>query len=362
MYKCKDCGQEYDIKPDYCDCGNDVFKEIMPTSASDSKQTQEPAAQGPLPSPAIMQFNQTNIPKSSVNAMSPLKKTENAPKFKVDLASLMIFLLCIVLSVLSLIYIGKDSLEKLAQEENQPRDTKALLTPTANLPSINSIWNSTPPTVTESAVKTVKVEAEPAEQPIVQPVVQQTKPLASVSVKKGQTQIQKPQTTVKPQQIKQTQQAVQTPTKTVKQNTTAVQQTQPKTQTSVQTASKPIQQTATSQVKPAQQPVQTVNAAALKREMDNYKIALGRRLSSGIDYTKIIGDGVCAVSFKLDASGNLINRRFVTKSEDNDSLNNAVYRTMMNHPTYQSPPAGYKNETLTFTVSIYGGRFNVSLN
>ena len=25
MYKCKECGTEYETKPDYCDCGNDTF-------------------------------------------------------------------------------------------------------------------------------------------------------------------------------------------------------------------------------------------------------------------------------------------------------------------------------------------------
>ena len=25
MYKCTECGMEYEVKPDYCDCGNDEF-------------------------------------------------------------------------------------------------------------------------------------------------------------------------------------------------------------------------------------------------------------------------------------------------------------------------------------------------
>lgn len=28
MYKCKECNSEYDIKPDYCECGNDTFHYI----------------------------------------------------------------------------------------------------------------------------------------------------------------------------------------------------------------------------------------------------------------------------------------------------------------------------------------------
>ena len=29
MFKCKECGSEFDNKPDYCDCGNDTFEEII---------------------------------------------------------------------------------------------------------------------------------------------------------------------------------------------------------------------------------------------------------------------------------------------------------------------------------------------
>lgn len=29
MYKCTICSKEYEIKPDYCDCGNDTFDEIV---------------------------------------------------------------------------------------------------------------------------------------------------------------------------------------------------------------------------------------------------------------------------------------------------------------------------------------------
>ena len=29
MFKCSECGQEFEIKPDYCDCGNDIFEEVL---------------------------------------------------------------------------------------------------------------------------------------------------------------------------------------------------------------------------------------------------------------------------------------------------------------------------------------------
>ena len=30
MFRCRECQTEYEVKPDYCDCGNDTFDEILP--------------------------------------------------------------------------------------------------------------------------------------------------------------------------------------------------------------------------------------------------------------------------------------------------------------------------------------------
>ena len=32
MYKCSECGTEFEIKPDYCDCGNNTFEQIKSIS------------------------------------------------------------------------------------------------------------------------------------------------------------------------------------------------------------------------------------------------------------------------------------------------------------------------------------------
>ena len=102
------------------------------------------------------------------------------------------------------------------------------------------------------------------------------------------------------------------------------------------------------------------NTAALQQEYTNYKIGLRNKIASNIDFTAVVGDGSCVVSFKLDASGNLINRAFSQQSI-NDSLNDAVYSAMMNTPTYKTPPAGYKNQTLRLSVKMTGGNFEVNL-
>ena len=140
-------------------------------------------------------------------------------------------------------------------------------------------------------------------------------------------------------------------TSTAAPKTAAKKATTVKTQTPVKTA--PVQQTKT-----VSKPV--VNTAALQQEYTNYKIGLRNKIASNINFTAIVGDGSCVVSFKLDASGNLINRAFSQQSI-NDSLNDAVYSAMMNTPTYKTPPAGYKNQTLRLSVKMTGGNFEVNL-
>ena len=59
MFKCKECGAEYEIKPDYCDCGNDEFDEIKiadkikPEPAVEPEPpVQEVMPKAPAPQPA----------------------------------------------------------------------------------------------------------------------------------------------------------------------------------------------------------------------------------------------------------------------------------------------------------------------
>ena len=104
-----------------------------------------------------------------------------------------------------------------------------------------------------------------------------------------------------------------------------------------------------------------VNAAAQKRELLNYKIALRNKIASNINFAAVVGDGSCAIAFKISQSGKLTNRAF-SKQSTNDSLNDAVYNAVMQTPAYNPPPSGYKNETLKLSVTMYGGNFEVDLN
>jgi len=321
MFKCTECGQEFDIKPDYCDCGNDIFEEIVKEKTLQATKPEKTVFSSQSSQNISVKFQPIN---STENTQEKTKtETKKLSDNIVDMPSLIIFLACIVLSILSIIFIGKDSLDKMAQEEQTPEKVKNEIVKTNNIPTIGNIWKESKKTIDNPALK-------------VQPtIVKQNNIQTTKKISQQQTNINN---TAK---SKITSNKTPAPVQTSKTQTTNV-------QTKVQaTQTKPVQT--------------TVNPEVAKKELANYKIALRNKLAGKINFTQIIGDGNCVITFKLDTAGNLIDRKFSVQS-DNDSLNNAVFNAVKNTPTYQSPPTAYKNETLTFSVKMYGGRFDVTLN
>lgn len=88
MFKCKDCGSEYEIKPEYCDCGNNTFDEIQTT-------------------PQIPDIRQ--------------------------IFSVIIFVLCIILSI-----IPWTIKEKPQKTQTSQKSTKKQI---INIPDIDKIWD-----------------------------------------------------------------------------------------------------------------------------------------------------------------------------------------------------------------------------
>ncbi len=352
MFRCKECGTEFDVKPDYCDCGNDTFDEIVeqvgtpqevalpkenPFKVEEKKVVVEPVKEE--------KFERVeNAPKKE-KKQEPLIVFErpNLPQIKIEPISLTIFLICIILSFVVIFFVGNTDSNVQAKKEVEQQ------TINNNIPNIDKIWDSTKPT-TQSVVEMRNQEETVAEQEpvlVAQPDVQKTvpkqttkknnavtlpmyQPSKHVNVGKTQSKIQtktQPKTVAKPQQTS-------TSTQKSKAQITAKTSTAPKTTTAV---------------------------SANPQEMAYYKISLRNKIASKIDFTNILGDGTCVVTFKVSSSGQLTNRAFARQS-DNGMLNDEVYKAVMSTPTFKAPPTGYNGGTMRLTVKIYGGQFEVSLN
>ena len=317
MFKCKDCGSEYKEKPDYCDCGNDTFDEIKDETIGTIDKTEE---------------TKTQQQKESDNIKPKSKKYEKY--IKTDKISLLIFAVCLILSIIILFFPVNTPVNTDNIKENNEQNI-------ISIPSVNSIWDNSIPVVQKTELpKTEPVSSEETvvkKNPKVNENTDNKKDLNTTPAKSETPKITKVKltknTTVKP---KQTDSSV-----PKKQNEQITKQTQKPTTT----------------VKPTSNTNNTQNEISL----NSYKIGLRNKIGSHIDFASVAGDGACAVTFKIDVNGKLINRKFVQQSE-NTSLNDAVYNAMLAVPNYKTPPSAYKDNTLNLSVKFISGNFEVSLD
>ncbi len=387
MYICKECGKEYEEKPDYCDCGNDEFDisapekikqaDINKETPSEQPKTEKTVVREekikPQPAPSYKTFN--NIPK---------KKTfkEQYPALSrffssIELVSAVFFCICLITAFYILFYAWNPEENDLKIQEKQ--ETVSSKT----IPSIDKFWNNTPPAPKPQAANTQKTE-----QKEVQPVQVQTKPaekktvtipLVNNTVKKNETKTAQ----TKVSQPKSTQNKTKQTVTTQKQKTDKAAQEAAKKKAAEEAAKQKAAQDAQAKKlaeeqarlaaqKKAEQEAQAKKAAeeaakqkaaksaAEKQELANYKANLRNAIGRKIDFTKVIGDGSCTVAFKINSSGKLVSRSFAQQSS-NMTLNDAVYAAVMATPTFNPPPSGYRDETLKLYIRFYNGNFEISL-
>ncbi|MBP3821606.1 hypothetical protein J6G99_08195 [bacterium] len=352
MFKCKECGAEYNIKPDYCECGNDIF-ELIDDEIEDIKEIEENEI--------------LEIPK-------------------IDFISPIIFAVCIILSVVVLFFVGNPKkADKIPQDVTVEEIT--------DIPDIDTFWDNTPKKLQKITVKEepktepMKILQEITEKIIPQPVQKTTalKPIAvKVQTKSRPSKTVQVQTktsakttvTRKTQPIgqKTVDNNISNLTKRVQKNAQNSLNKQTQASTSqlklVQQQTQPAQNVVTAQKQPAQvQTPQTTFQQVAKpqvqkatvQEFANYKISLRNTIGRKIDFTKVVGDGSCSLSFKVNSNGKLTNRTF-TQQSSNITLNDVVYSAMLATPNFNSPPSGYSDQTYRLTVKFYNGNFDITLH
>ena len=388
MFRCVDCGCEYEVKPDFCDCGNDVFEEIV-----------------------VEQFDFEDNYDTELTPKVKHKKTfeEQYPGLSsfmetLDPISVIIFILCIILSVCSFIFIKPK--EKPVEQNPKPEEKIE-----RKVADINTFWNDTPPKpepkkeeeepnqsqdIVNQIINIIpktepkndtgnnnsqnntqkpaqiqnpqpKTQIKPAQQPQIKPAQQpqQQKP-------KQQTQVTKPKQTqqVQQQKPKQTQTTQQQKPKQQTQ-VTKPKQTQPAQQPQQQKPSAPqnnqntqpkVQQPPVQQIQQPVRPINVTNNAQAAQELKDFKLGLQSAFASKIknNLLQVYGDGSCVVDFKVDSTGKLINRSFSTQSS-NDTLNDVVYNAVMSTPKYNPPPSSYSGQTLHLSVKFNNGMVKISV-
>lgn len=110
---------------------------------------------------------------------------------------------------------------------------------------------------------------------------------------------------------------------------------------------------------PAQppKPVYNPNSAEMLRYKNNLRAALFSKFAVG----SIQGSGECSISFSVDKTGKLINRKF-TKESSNKGLNDTVYYMLMSVPHFSAPPKEYNGETIRMNFKINNGDYEITIN
>ena len=419
MFKCSECGVEYEVKPDYCECGNDTFEEIIPKAQTHSASAPEQVV--------VKESETTKIPK--LNSKNLEVKRASEPPKNYDFVSWALFLFCIILSIVVL-FVGNDK-----DDVKSDSTVKKEQTIVQNIPSVDTFWDNTPIKVEVSStqqqeqpqIEEIDPIAQKFEQWLNKPKVEEFEPVQTYNRQQVQSSApkiieQKPtkqavnnlqpkveklnqpvlQKTLNPSQtpakdVKTVQSSVTKPASQTKsdnsakdllarvqknaQNALSSQQTHPKTttQSNVGNSNKSsvaqnpanfqqVKTASTAQTVPTQKPeirnnqyVQVKSQAELAQELTNYKASLRNTIGKKINFANVVGDGNCAISFKVNSAGKLTNRAFAQQSS-NITLNDVVYNAMMSTPSFNPPPEAYKNETMTLKVKIYNGNFEITLN
>ena len=321
MFKCKECGTEYQTKPDYCDCGNDTFEEVLPPKPAERENTTVETKDD-----MWVEKNGFGYPidEKSYNNMqkeSEMRTVKNNVQ-TVQPYTIITFAVCLILSLLIILFAFNP---KNISEQNS--NTKSETIKTQQVPSIEKIWNNSTEGLSEYQSK-AKVEQ-----------TEQTKPIVKQEeTSKKKIELTKP----KKQEVKSTVKTIPTTAKT----TNNIQKT--KTQ---------IQQ----KITPSANTTQANKPKANPQEIANYNIKLRNHIASKINFLSIVGDGTCTFSFKVTSDGTLTNKK-ATKLSENESLNEAVYNALRQVYSYNAPPVGYKSEMLNLTVKMYNNSYEVYLN
>lgn len=301
MYICRECNAKYKSKPDYCECGNDCFEFLED---------------------------------------APVKKPLTLEQ-KSEIVSKVFFAICIILSILVWL-IPVNSKEKPVQKQIKTFNTA--------IPDIDKLWNDTPayqPQVPENTV------VEPENNNIISKIfknTEQNKQPVQKTENKSTIQIFKP---VQQTNTAKKQEQPKIPDKTLQAANSSVNSSKPvQQQKPKKVEQKTVQQTNPPKTLPKYNP----NSSA----MIDYKTKLRAQLFSKFAVGSVQGSGSCSISFSVDKSGKLINRKFVQES-DNKSLNDTVYYMLMSVPYFTAPPAGYNGETIHMNFKMDNGSYEISI-
>lgn len=318
IYKCNNCGRIYNLQPEYCECGNNEFQEVVQNFDYSSVKTD-------LQVEKDVDFLYNN----SVQEQSQNYEQNNS--FSQDLnnhrKSEMLAVIIFVIVLLTALIMLFTNIYSLFHKHNEKTATVEIET---YLPSdVDEYWTDAQVDIfkqkenTNSVISPRKAESKAQNTVNVIPNKVESKKTNIVSKKNNEVSPKKKQEMQKTQIVS-------------KENNNSLNK-------------------AIDSSKPLTVAKNTISAEEYLR----YKNSLRNKLFANFPILTIQGQGVAKVAFSLSSEGKLTNRRFVSQS-GNKSLDDAMYNMLMRVPAYYPPPSGYDGQEIVMQMEFNNGHYSFS--
>jgi len=139
MYRCTECNSMYEIRPEFCECGNDQFVEV--DAAETQQYAQEDYSQDATPSSIFEQ-----------NSMQPEPQyEEQEERFSFDASivkkkkiTIMMFAISVIVTLLLMIFVGNEPPRVKADPEQEAAKKERLAQLAETIPDVSAFWDDTP--------------------------------------------------------------------------------------------------------------------------------------------------------------------------------------------------------------------------
>lgn len=340
IYKCKNCGTEFKVCPDYCDCGNNTFDKI----GNDTNPSDEYDEFGEKIVRDDFKISPENNKDLSLLYKPDFEYTKNSKDEntgkKKNILPVIVFVLSLIISAVLLL--TAFLMPSKNKNNGEPTEQKTKISK-PQVQNVNDFWDDTPAQIPDKTVtkpaETVKQNdtVQTKQEPVSKPTAVNPQKETPKTAPKTANQVKKPQKT----EVK-----TETPKAAVK---------KPEKKQNKPTESKNQTNTVKEDVKPAKPAVSQEDIKAV----NIYKTNLRAALFSVFPILNVQGSGTATVAFSVGSDGKLLNRRFVSQS-DNKSLNDAMYHMLMKTPTYRIPPSAYKGEEFVLEMRFNNGQYSFS--
>lgn len=326
IYRCNNCGRNFNLKPDYCDCGNNTFVEVVENFDYSSVKTDFNAEND-------VDFLYNNLNTFSEQEESDTYGKELKKQRTSEIVAVIVFVV-VLITALIMIFSNLSVLFKKSQDKAPSVEIESYIPSDVNEYWVDSKPDNQKQNVATNSVDTnsVKKNAKSESKSLIK---QSDKSLGKSSQKPVVANLTKKDNV----QSKKTEQIQKTQSQ---QKTQIVSKEKPKVVSNQQTSQKTT--------------VKADNTISVEEYL-RYKNSLRNKLFANFAVLNVQGQGVAKVAFSLSSDGKLTNRRFVSQS-GNRSLDDAMYNMLMRVPAYYPPPDGYDGREIIMQMEFNNGHYS----